>query len=342
MSNSIVERRPGKVHHVLVLHQYAIPRSQSGGTRHVDLFSRVEGWSPLIVATNRHHFSQEIFQTDDERFKLVWVPRYTGASLARMAGWAIFAAQAAVIGLTRRKVDAVYASTPQLLAPVAGALVATLRRVPLIVEVRDLWPESIIGAGALRRGSHTHRLLVGLERWIYKRADRIVAVTPGWEEHFAGLDVDLDKLHVVSNGTEVDDFIVTEDRDALRSEFGLTGFTAVYAGAHGPANALDLLLDAGKDLPEINLLFVGAGSQKARLQQRSRAEGLLNVEFRGPMPKDRALTTPKCLRCRRALDRAIPGPGTRDEPKQAVRLHGVRPPRGQQRRARPSRGPRRW
>jgi len=171
------------------------------------------------------------------------------------------------------------------LLPVAGAIVATLRRIPLIVEVRDLWPESIIGAGALRRGSRTHRLLVGLERWIYKRADQIVVVTPGWTEHFAGLGIDLHKIHVVSNGTDLDDFAVTDSRETLRSEFGLTGFTAVYAGAHGPANALDLVLDAAKALPSINMLLVGAGSQKARLQERAAAEGLANVEFRDPIPK---------------------------------------------------------
>jgi hypothetical protein len=122
MRNSIAEPRTGNVRHVLVLHHYAMPRSQSGGTRHVDLFSRVDGWSPLIVASSRHHQTQKSWRTDDERFKLAWVPSYIGAGLARMAGWAIFAAQAAAIGLTRRTVDAVNASTRQMLVPVAGRL----------------------------------------------------------------------------------------------------------------------------------------------------------------------------------------------------------------------------
>lgn len=271
--------------HVLVLNQFALPRSESGGTRHIDLFGRIDGWVPLIVAGNRNHYSQKVFRTDDKRFRLAWVPGYTGVGLARMAGWAIFAAQAAVIGLTRRKVDVVYASTPQLLLPVAGALVATTRRAPLIVEVRDLWPESIVGAGTLRRGSRLHRVLVRLERWIYHRADQIVVVTPGWEAHFAELGVDPQKVHIVPNGTEVDDFTVAEDRDTLRRKEHISGFTAIFAGAHGPANALDLLLDAAKGLPDVKVLLVGAGSQKVRLQHRARAEHISNVEFRDPMPK---------------------------------------------------------
>lgn len=272
--------------HALVLNQYALPRSEAGGTRHIDLFSRVHGWEPLIVASRRNHYTQEIFETADERFKLAWVPPYSGTGISRIAGWAIFAIQAAVIGLTRRRVDVVYASTPQMLVPVAGVLVSKFRRIPLVVEVRDLWPESIVGVGALRRGSHFHRALMNLERWIYRRADQIVVVTPGWGEHFNRLGIDAKRVHVISNGSETQDFVVSEDRDSLRSEFGLQGFTAIYAGAQGPANALDLLLDAAKELPEISILLVGAGSQTARLLRRAADEGLSNVEFRNPVSKE--------------------------------------------------------
>ncbi|AKU16108.1 glycosyltransferase family 4 protein [Luteipulveratus mongoliensis] len=269
--------------HVVVLNQFAIPRTQSGGTRHVDLFSRVDGWAPLIVAGNRNYNTQQSYSTDDERFRLLPIPSYEGASLTRMLGWALYAAQATGVGATRRRVDAVYASTPHLLAPVAGWAVARLRRAPLIVEVRDLWPESIIGAGALTRGSRLHQVLEGLERWIYHHADRIVVVTPGWEPHFESLGVDLDKVVIVPNGTETSDFECDEDRTALREEFGFTQDTAVYAGAHGPANGLDMVLDAARELPHVDFVLVGSGTEKARLRQA--ADDLDNVRFLDPVPK---------------------------------------------------------
>jgi glycosyltransferase involved in cell wall biosynthesis len=275
--------------HVLVLNQFALPRSQGGGTRHIDLFGRLDSWRPLIVAGCRNSSSQEAFSTDDRRFKLAWVPVYTGVSFARVAGWAIYAAQAAVVGLTTRRVDVVYASTPHLLTPVAGVLVARARHLPLIVEVRDLWPESIIDAGALRRGSRLHHLLVGVERWIYKKADQIVVVTPGWEGHFSRLGVDLGKVHVISNGTEVSELNADDSRQEIRTEFHLSGFTAIYTGAHGPSNALDLLLDAAVELPQMRVLLIGEGSQKTRLKQRAREEGISNVEFRDAVPKDQLL-----------------------------------------------------
>lgn len=268
---------------VLVLNQFALPRSESGGTRHVDLFSRLPGWSPRIVAGSRNYTTQETYKCKDERFTLLHVPRHSKNGLLRILGWGMFATQATAIGITRRNVDLVYASTPQLLAPVAGIIVARARRIPLIVEVRDLWPESIVGTGSLREGSLMHKALLWLEKRIYASADHIVVVTPGWEQHFDQLGIKREKLSVIPNGTEVEEFEVSEDREKLRAEFGLCGPTAVYAGAHGPANALDLLVDAARELPDLTVLLVGSGTEKARLQREAR--DLPNVRFLDPLPK---------------------------------------------------------
>jgi glycosyltransferase involved in cell wall biosynthesis len=277
--------RASGLHYVLVLNQYALPRERGGGTRHVDLFSRVAAWQPVIVAAGRDHYSQESFRTTDARFRLAWVPPYRGNGLSRALGWAIYAVQATIVGLGRRRLDVVYASTPSLLAPVAGSIIARVRRVPLVVEVRDLWPETLVAAGALRAGSLVHRVLLRLERWVARSADHIITVTPGWEDHFAGLGVPSQNLTVVPNGAEPADFEVEESRAHLRTEAGLDRFTAVYAGAHGPLNAIDLILDAADALRNMDFLLIGAGSVKDAAVARVRAEGLTNVRFRDPVPK---------------------------------------------------------
>lgn len=270
---------------VLVLNQFALPREQSGGTRHADLFGRLTDWQPQFVVGNRNYNTQEQYETADERFVLVPVPSYSGASLVRMAGWGLYSAQAMVRGLASRRLDLVYASTPNMLAPVAGWTVARARRVPFVVEVRDLWPESIIGAGALRRGSRLHRALMALERWIYNSADHIVVVTDGWGPHFEALGIPGHKVTVVSNGTEVSDFEVSANREDLRREFRFERLTAVYAGAHGPANALHLVLEAAGKAPHVDFVLIGSGSEKARLQDAATRDGLSNVRFLDPMPK---------------------------------------------------------
>ena len=271
--------------HVLVLNQFAMPRTEWGLTRNAELFGRLPDWTTCIVAANRDHYGQTTFTTTDPLFRLVSVPSYTGAGARRIAGWGIFAVKGIAIGLTRRRLDVVYGSSPHLLAAVAAWVVSAVRRRPFVMEVRDLWPESIVEAGHLRRGSALHRALVGVERLLYARARRIVVVTPGWETHFAELGIDLAKVVVVPNGSDPTAPVTEVERERLRTAYGISGFTAVYAGAHGPANGLDQVLDAAHDLGEMNFILIGSGAEKARLERRVATEHLDNVTFRDPIAR---------------------------------------------------------
>ena len=278
--------------HVIVINQFALPRTEGGGTRHADLFSRVQGWRTTILAGNRNHYTQDRFRTRDPYFRLVRVPRQSGGAVARLLGWVAFSLQACVVAL-RSPADLVYGSSPQPFAALAGLVAARLRRIPFVLEVRDLWPESVISAGRLAGGGLTYRFFAALERLLVTRAERIVCVTDGWEDHFARLGVPADRLVVVPNGTDPDDFKVPQTRDQLREEQGIEGFTAVFAGAHGPKDGIDLVVDAARQLPEIRFVLVGSGVGKAAAQARVRTEGISNVQFRDPVPKDQL---PRLLR----------------------------------------------
>lgn len=271
--------------HVVVLNQFALPRTESGGTRHIDLFGRLDGWTPLIMVGNRNHHTQQVFNTVDKRFRLIRVPGQQGGGVARIIGWLAYAVQAFFLTVTRRRLDLVYGSSPHLLAPLAGLAAARLRRVPFVLEVRDLWPESIVAAGKMTPGSLSHRALTRVEKLLVTSADRIVVVTPGWEDHFVQLGAPASRLAVIPNGTEPGDFMVSESREDLRRTQGISGFTAVFAGAHGPKDGLDLILDAAARLPGIRFLFVGAGPTKKLVEARAQRESLKNVEFRAPVAK---------------------------------------------------------
>lgn len=268
---------------VVVLNQSALPRSQGGITRHVDLFGLLHGWTTNFIVGSRNYTTQQEYEPHDSRFVLVRVPAYSGESLARVLGWLRFTVLSVVMGARLGRVDVVYASTPHLLTPVGGWLLARLKRAALVVEVRDLWPESLVSAGSLRKHSRLHRILVGLERWIYHRADAIVVVTDGWQEHFLDLGVEAAKLTILPNGTEPSEFTVARDRGELRQEFGLDRFTALYAGAHGPTNGLSELIAAARELPGVDVVLIGSGGDKARLIEESR--DLTNVRFLDAMPK---------------------------------------------------------
>lgn len=275
---------PGRERRVLVINQYAFPREYGGITRNIDMFSRLRNWKFRIISTSRNHYSGEIMRLDDPRWTLVGIPAYHGNGLQRLLGWFVFAGKATIKGL-RTRADVYFGSSPHMLAPVAALVVSTLRRKPFVLEVRDLWPESIVTAGSLREGSLVHRILVGLERHLYRRAAQIVVVTDGWEDHFAALGIDASKITVISNGADLDDYEVYASRDELRQRYGITGFTAVFAGNHSPYVGLDMIVDAAEKLPDVNFVLVGNGSRKDWARDEVAKRGLTNVDFRDPIGK---------------------------------------------------------
>jgi glycosyltransferase involved in cell wall biosynthesis len=271
--------------HVVVPNQFALPRNEGGRIRHVDLFGRPRGWTPTIIAGNRNHQGQASFTTADQHFRLVPVARSIRGALSRL-GWLFCCVLAFARVLTTRPLHAVYGSSPHLIAPLAGLAAARLRRVPFVLEIRDLWPESIVAAGALSEGSLAHRALSRMEKLVVSHADHVVAVADGWGEHFSGLGLNPHAdVTVVPDGTELSDFEVTQDGETLRDLKGLTSFTAVFAGAHGSKDGIDLVLAAAGQLPEIRLLLGGDGPTKQEAVARAARAGLTNVTFRGPVPK---------------------------------------------------------
>lgn len=271
---------------VLVINQYAFPREYGGITRNFDMFTRLKKWAPAIVATSRHHLTGETMTAVDDRFTLLPVPAYSGNGAARLIGWGVFAAEAFGVGLAKRP-KLVFGSSPQLLAAVSAGLVSWLSRVPFVLEVRDLWPESLVAGGALERGSSVHKILVEVERRLYAHADQIVVVTKGWEDHFAALGIDVSKVNVISNGADLAEFEVPETKEQLREEFGFTRFTCIFSGSHSPYVGLDLIVDAAEQLPDVDFVLIGSGSGKQAAVDAVQAKGLTNVRFLDQMPKDR-------------------------------------------------------
>lgn len=280
----VEEKTAGHTRRVIVMNHYAIPREVGGVTRQIDLFGRLKNWRPKILASSFGHTQGTRISTSDSRFRLLWVPSYSTNGTVRILGWGVFSVEAFIAGLGL-KADAVFASSPHLLTALSGLALAKVRGLPFILEVRDLWPESIVTAGEMNEGSLIHKALVTLEGMLYRHADRIVVVTKGWEEHFASFGVDPSKVVVVPNGTELSDFDVAQSREELRREYRIEGYTAVFAGAHGPYVGLPLILDAAEQLPDINFLLIGSGSQKDAAIADARRRGLNNVEFRDPIPK---------------------------------------------------------
>jgi glycosyltransferase involved in cell wall biosynthesis len=197
-----------------------------------------------------------------------------------------FMASAFLAGLRVRQVDLVWGTSPSIFQAVTAWLLARLKRVPFLLEVRDLWPAFAIAVGVLR-----NPLLIGASRWLerflYRRADRVMVNSPGFIEHVTRRGARW--VELVPNGADPEMFDPQAEGRAYRAAHGLDGkFLVLYAGAHGLSNDLGVVLDAARllaDQPAIQFALVGDGKEKARLQ--AQAAGLGNVAFLPPVPKAR-------------------------------------------------------
>ena len=147
----------------------------------------------------------------------VRVTPYSGNGLGRVVSWCSYAVTATFRALCARRVDVVYGSSPHLLAGLAAWLVARVRRVPFVLEVRDLWPRVLVDMGALDESSLTYRALHRLERFLYRRADRVVILASGAREHVTRHGVPDEAVVFIPNGADAEDFVPTRPAGASQA-----------------------------------------------------------------------------------------------------------------------------
>lgn len=180
-------------------------------------------------------------------------------------------------------VDVVIASSPTLFSALAAWLMACFKRVPFVLEVRDLWPEAIVDLGLARSTSLTVRGLRWLARFLYRRATRVVVVTEAFADRIAADGVPRWRIEVIPNGADLRLFAASASTFGAntRAELGLDGrFVVAYVGSHGLSHGLDIVLDAAAAQPDVTFLMVGDGADRGRLLAERDRRGLSNVVMR--------------------------------------------------------------
>ena len=222
----------------------------------------------------------------------IWVKTSpTKNTSTRMAFYLSYMFNAVLAGLllARGRYDAVYATSPPLFVACAGWALSRLRRLPFVFEVRDLWPAVAVSLGELSN-PRIIRMAERVERFLYRRAAAIVAVTRGFCEHIQKCGVPPEKITWIPNGTIPELFDPARGDDGLRIKLGLSGkFIVTFAGLHGLAQGLPAVLKAARhlrDTPEIVFLFVGEGPVKSELIAIKEREELDNVLFLPEVPRD--------------------------------------------------------
>ncbi len=181
-------------------------------------------------------------------------------------------------------------SSPPFLIGVAG--ISLKKRVgKLILEVRDLWPDTIVELGKAKESNPIIKIMRHYERKMYNSAYRIVTVLPFMNDKISSKGIDRGKLVTFSNG--LDGYLLkeitewSEKKDVARQSLSIekNEFLVSYIGNIGLGQDLAVLVDVAKSLKDIHFVLVGDGSDKERLMTLSK--GVDNIYFVPPVPRDR-------------------------------------------------------
>ena len=181
-----------------------------------------------------------------ERVKL-YIAANKGA-VKRMFNFVSYFFKALLAALRLPKPDVVIATSPQIFCGYAGVWYKRLRHVPLVIEIRDIWPESM---GAV--GAHIPKLaywmLEKIERTMYRTCDKLVTVGEGYRVRLMEKGVPEDKISIVMNGTDLEVYRPGPKNESLLEKYGLKGkFVVSYIGTVGMACGLEVVLDAAEKL----------------------------------------------------------------------------------------------
>ena len=256
---------------ILYLHQFFITRAGVGGTRSYEFARRfvASGHGVRMVTAGSG-------ESRVDGIDVVGVPGaysdYMSATAStdrdRMVAFGRFAAGAIAAALRGPRPDVIYATSPPLTIA-APALAAVARwRAPLVFEVRDLWPEAPIQMGALSN-PRLQRQARSLERQAYRRARRVIALSPGIRDGVIGAGVPAGKVVLVPNASDLDLFRPSPPPER---------FLVSYFGTMGEANDLTIAIEAARLLPDMPFVLMGDGKRRAELERSAPP----NVEFPGP------------------------------------------------------------
>lgn len=231
-------------------------------------------------------------QSGDVHVVRTWLWPLPNANIwKRVICYLSFFLSACVAGLFCRRPDVLIATSPQLLVGVSGWFLAHWFEVPFVLEIRDLWPESLGAVGARGCRTQLYRAVGRLAGFLYKRADQIVVVTPAFHhELVTRWDVPARKISVVENGIEPELFSPTGPGH-VRSAFALEGkFVVSYIGTLGMAHGLETVLRAAELLrtrcPAAHILLMGDGAERSAIEKEAATRSLHNVSLLPSQPHE--------------------------------------------------------
>lgn len=300
---------------VWIFNHYATNMYLDQGGRHYWFakYLKKEGYNPVIFCANTVHNSDQVIDTENKSyiehkdetnqipFVFVKVPLYKGNGISRirnMTGFyrKLFEVTSEYIK-KHEKPDIILASSVHPLTLIAGIKIAKKLGIKCICEVRDLWPESIVAYGKLKKNSILAKLLYKGEKWIYKKADALIFTVEGgrkylsdkgWDKESGG-SIDLKRVFYINNGIDLPLVSRQLGSHPYTDErfLAISNIKIIYTGSIRKVNHISGIIDVAKKLEDLSITFCifGDGDERHSLEQKVKDEAIKNVIFFGRVEK---------------------------------------------------------
>ena len=282
---------------VWIINHHALTPDMSGGTRHYDFAKELvqRGHKVTIIASSFHYTKYEEMKVYEKNknyllesidgINFIWfkTPSYNGNGFARVNNMLnfMFGVINTIPKLNLNRPDTIIGSSVHLFAVYAAYNLSKKYNSRFIMEVRDLWPQTLIDMG-ISKWHPFILLLAWLEKFLYKKSDLIITNLPKAHIYIEKF-VPSDKIVWISNGVDMSNiqYIKPKVKEIL---------TIMYTGAIGIANNINLLVDVAVQLKEnkkIEFKIVGNGTEKENLLKKIKELELENIEFINPVAKNK-------------------------------------------------------
>lgn len=284
---------------IIYLHQYFNTPEMAGGTRSYEMAKR------LVAAGHEVHMitswvkdtdKKDWFNEEMEGIQIHWFPNpYNNKMSFRQRIQAFFRfAYAAKTKVADIPADIVFATSTPLTIAIPAVLGARKQKIPMVFEVRDLWPEVPIAMGILTK-SYQIFLAKQLERWAYSNSAHVVALSPGMKDGVISAGYPEGKISVIPNSCDNDLFDVSDtgfEKFKENNAWLPKGKTIIYTGTFGMVNgvevAVDLALELKQRQSDIKILLIGDGLEYDKIYQKAQESGVLDQQLfiRKQVPKN--------------------------------------------------------
>lgn len=261
-----------------------------------------KGHSVTIFAASTVHNSNENLIKDNEQYKIekidginyvyIKTSDYDGNGIDRIINMIQYSFKLLLVSKKINKPNVIMATSVHPLTWLVGYILSKKYDAKFIAETADLWPETLVAMGQIKKNSIPAKLLYKLEKFIYKKADRLIFTFPGGKDYVEEIGLDPSKVRYINNGVDLEEFNYNKEKYQYADEDldDNSTFKILYTGSMGQANELSYLLEAAKIIQDkgvknIKFILFGDGYQRKGLEQFAKDNNLQNVIFKGKVEK---------------------------------------------------------